>query len=362
MKVIFNLAKNVLWNFPVDLISPGSRTKKRLKEDSEGGGQFAFDAQKDKLIVFSDLHRGIRKERGDRFNTNAGLYKEALVHYLKNGYRLVLLGDVEEGWGYWGEMDKIFASYKDVLDLEREFIKEGRYYRVYGNHDDYWRKPGRVNKFFNQDPQIANKIQAYPAVTFNDNGNKIVMVHGCQGHNFQDVGDALARFFVHLKVDVFKCKTKKHPIERRKKMRKQEERVFNWANEKKSMVVMGHTHTIYFNSLPNSYFEDRRITNFKKKLSKKISDIERKETEDNIRILKEITGLINEQRKQIKEKGEGVAPGVFNSGNCCVSEKEISGIEIADGEVRLVFWEKDPTLREVVEKESLEKIFKTIHK
>jgi len=365
MKIILNFLKDLVYNPLEDVLAPGKRTARRMDKDIKKAGQFPFDKGRDKLVIFSDLHRGARHEEVDRFRSNVKVYYDALNHYYANGSKLILLGDVEEGWGSNNRMDRIFESYKEIVAMERKFIDDGRYFRVYGNHDDFWRKPKRVDKYFNNGTNggaaTNGKVTVFPALVFEDNGNHILMVHGCQGHNLRDVGDALARFVVYTKFDALKIKSKKEALERREKMRKQEERILDWADRKKYLVIMGHTHTIYFKSLPRAYFEEKAIDHYKELLDGTDFELEKKTYEANIDFLKGMVQGIDEKRLALEKKIDAGAPGVFNSGNCCVSDKEISAVEIGDGMIRLVFWKKGGNGPEVKEEESLDKLFDAIH-
>ena len=368
MKILFNLVKDLLYNPLEDLLAPGKRTDRRMNKDIKNAGEVVFDPEAEKLVVFSDLHRGARYEDVDRFRSNVKVYHDALKYYYDRGYKLILLGDVEEGWGSGNRMDRIFESYKEVVELERQFQADGRFFRVYGNHDDYWRKPKRVKKFFG-DQHGANGFEVYPALVFkykkDEKENQILMVHGCQGHNFRDVGDALARFVVYTKYDALKIKSKKKELERREKMRKQEKRILDWADKKKYMVIMGHTHCIYFKSLPKEYFEERAIANFEAMMAATEFEVEKNAYKEKIELLNDLISGIKATRMDIEEGVDGVSPGVFNSGNCCVCDEEISGIEIAEGKIRLIFWEKGtdrPVLKDPGDQENLDKIFEAIHR
>lgn len=341
---VLGFFKNVVTDLiihPVeDWVSPGSRTARRLKKDIRHGLEEPFNSVNDKFIVFSDHHRGARFEEVDRFRPNEERYKTALKYYNEKKYNLVLLGDIEEGWGSGNRMDRIFEDYRDVMSLEKEFLKEGRYYRVYGNHDDLWRKPGKVDDFFNQDAELP-KVKVYPVIVFKDGEKKILMVHGCQGHNFRDRGDDLARFIIYTKFDALRLKSKRKALKIRKKKRKQEKRILKWANKKDYLVIMGHTHTIYFESLPRADLEEYAIKRYKKDLERIDSEEERKQLEKYIHILKAFRDENEKDRNKIKKDSSKILPGVFNSGNCCVSENEISGIEISGGKIRLVYWIED---------------------
>jgi len=49
-------------------------------------------------------------------------------------------------------------------------------------------------------------------------------------------------------------------------------------------------------------------------------------------------------------------PTYFNTGCCCFSDGDITGIEIEDGEIRLIRWKKDDNApqRDILEKTRLE--------
>ncbi len=55
-------------------------------------------------------------------------------------------------------------------------------------------------------------------------------------------------------------------------------------------------------------------------------------------------------------------PSYFNSGCCCYSDGDITGIEIADGHIRLVKWHtiEGGSQRLVLEEASLENVFNEI--
>src|SRR3954462_8121231 len=95
----------------------------------------ALDLRTARLVVFSDLHKGGR-DGADDFLRCERAYAAALAFYLESGHRLVVLGDAEELWE--NRPDGVLAAYEDVLRLEAEFHRAGRYERFWGNHDDEW--------------------------------------------------------------------------------------------------------------------------------------------------------------------------------------------------------------------------------
>src|SRR5882672_5984825 len=103
-----------------------------------------YDPARDRIVVFSDHHRGIG-DGADDFRHCERAYTAALGFYLESGYRLLLLGDTEELWETTHPA-KIFRRYEDVLALEREFAQRGGLVRFWGNHDDRWAHPDAVRK------------------------------------------------------------------------------------------------------------------------------------------------------------------------------------------------------------------------
>src|SRR3954471_19737850 len=102
-----------------------------------------LDLRTARIVVFSDLHKGVR-DGADDFLRCERAYAAALGSYLERGFRLLVLGDAEELWE--NRPDGVLAAYEDVLRLEAEFHRAGRYQRFWGNHDDEWRYAGQVRK------------------------------------------------------------------------------------------------------------------------------------------------------------------------------------------------------------------------
>lgn len=111
-----------------------------------------FDHATDKYIIFSDQHKGAR-DGADDFQKCEKAYNAALGYYFEAGHTLIILGDAEDLWEC--RPGSVVNAYKETLSLEAEFLEGGRYYRVWGNHDDLWSTPGEINKHFN--PIVTKK-------------------------------------------------------------------------------------------------------------------------------------------------------------------------------------------------------------
>jgi UDP-2,3-diacylglucosamine pyrophosphatase LpxH len=307
--------------------------------------------------MFSDIHRGNGGEN-DRFN-NESIYLNALSYY-KNKYNLVLLGDIEEGWGYKHDLGSVINHNNQSIGIEREFVKNNRYIRIIGNHDDVWVSPEEVLEYLSAGSREP-VIDPLPAVILAQGDKKILLIHGCQGNNFGDMGDRFSRFVINIKFRTgFIRSTLKEFEKRRRKLRKHEMQILKWAKGKKMIVVIGHTHTPYFMSMPNVRFEQKLLKNVEKSLKTAIDKFSMKQLKKSKRSLENIIQSVNDQEKEIKKVVDDISPAVFNTGNCCKDIDEISGIEISNGTIKEVYWKKDSEKPEIVRQKKLTEIFKKI--
>src|SRR5262245_33904198 len=100
----------------------------------------SFRIGKDRMIIFSDLHKGARNGADD-FRHCERAYNAALGYYYALGYWLVELGDVEELWEE--HPASVLKNYERTLRLSAKFHidperRGSRYLRIWGNHDDQW--------------------------------------------------------------------------------------------------------------------------------------------------------------------------------------------------------------------------------
>jgi len=221
--------------------------------------QIPFNRDTAKIIMFSDLHRGMGEK--DVFKNNKELFSKILDYYNNNGYTLVLIGDCEEGWGFQRDnIPLILKAHAAEFEIEKNFLADNRYHRVYGNHDDFFR--GQLINF----EELGLK-KVYPAIFFHDQEKKfkIFITHGSQGQGLHDAGDELAACAVYFKyywlLDISSNKFKsKMALKEKvkatiKSMERHEKMVYEWAlkdnpTKKKicNILVTGHTHIPVFNS------------------------------------------------------------------------------------------------------------------
>jgi UDP-2,3-diacylglucosamine pyrophosphatase LpxH len=242
------------------LVTSKTRTFELLSVHSETCPHIPFDRDSAKIVMFSDLHRGMGVT--DEFRANKALFERILNHFYDTGYTLVLIGDIEEGWGFQRDnVPIILDDHRPEIEVEKKFFLDHRYIRVFGNHDDYYRGQ---HLFFDDTTQV----RVYPAVVLeqvlsNGKAFTILITHGCQGQGLADAGDDLAAQAVNIKylwlleTSGTKYRSADAAIKAMEKAQanyeKHEQYMLDWAfgglAKKCSILIAGHTHRPVFNSV-----------------------------------------------------------------------------------------------------------------
>ncbi len=314
-----------------------------------------LDLESARLIVFSDLHKGAR-DGADDFRRSERAYQAALGYYLEEEYTLITLGDVEELWKY--RPDEVIAAYPMSFELEAEFHRHQRYMRFWGNHDDLWRHEDAVSKRLGRFyPGI--KVREALKLRVTSGGQElglIFLVHGHQGTLESDRFGWFSKLVVRF---VWR------PIQRRfgfvattpardwSLRQRHEEAMFRWARSQRArpLMIAGHTHRpIFGTSKPPK--PDLRSA---------------KEIESDLRAAKAGGGSrdriapLRGELEWTKADARRAAPPIpirppcyFNTGCCCFPDGDVTGIEIAEGKIRLIRWPTDdekPALKVLVEED-----------
>jgi hypothetical protein len=121
--------------------------------------------------------------------------------------------------------------------------------------------------------------------------------------------------------------------------------MYEWSAAQQDIVLItGHTHQPVFNSLTHL---ERLYLNMEEAIQKK-DEVGMAKIKKEIPRRKKEYDYVNSSFRTMK-------PSYFNSGCCCFEDGTITGLEIADGSIRLVRWtyvDGIPT-RKVAEEESL---------
>ncbi len=313
-----------------------------------------------KLVLMSDIHLGNGGEADD-FRSNENALIMALDNYKNKEYKLILLGDIEELWQF--DLKDIEKQYKDTIYVKIKGFPKDDVFRIYGNHDIEWggfRDPIRSNT-----PQTT---QAYEALKLMYKGKPcFLLVHGHQGSTDCDKYSWISRFLARA-FRVFEPLAKLTGLYGHKSATKSQiasnyERImYNWAMNKKKILICGHSHRAIFAS--RSRIEKLPALIAKKKAE--FSSGAQLSNEEREKLYLEIDHM---ERELIEEKERGrkiepidptgkPKPWYFNTG-CGLYTNGITAIEIADNKIKLVKWDIYGN-NEVYEEEDLEKIVKGI--
>jgi predicted phosphodiesterase len=294
-----------------------------------------------KLVIFSDHHRGAF-DGADQFRACKPAYHAALGYYLEAGFELLLLGDVEDLWQVGPEVAT--QRYQDTLRLESEFATRQSYTRIWGNHDDLWQDEDATQKYLS--PFLGNTRPAEAArFIITENGSRLgelFFTHGHQGTGFSDRYARISKPFVRYvfnplqRVFNFRLTTPAINYE----LRYQHERaMFEWSKTQDVILVTGHTHRPVFTSETHGQYLREEISELKTGLNYTSSVTAKAEVQQRIyQKTAELHWVLAQTNGLDLELSSDALPCYFNTGCCSFSDGDITGLEIENGEIRLVRW------------------------
>lgn len=285
-----------------------------------------------RFAILSDLHMG-NGRKPDDFKENEQATLNALKHYRKNGYSLILLGDIEELWQF--SADEIVDRYDKTIYKAIRAFGDGLVYRVFGNHDIDWKTPDPIRK--------AKTEQVYEAIKLKDvkGSEQILLIHGHQGTKDSDKYSAISRGFVRIYRDIEPyVKIDKTPaVPRSPVLANYERERYKWAKKKKLMLICGHSHRAVFCSRSKIDRIRKELTEITKAISADIrtmgSMLEDKKKLEN-QLIDE--ALLN---RNIELGETDPSQNYFNTG-CGLYSDGITLIEIDDDIIKLVKWHRKP--------------------
>ncbi len=334
----------------------------RARSQEQKEGVRKLDITKDKFIILSDLHKGARNGADD-FWVCERAYNAALAYYFHKGYTLVSLGDVEELWEE--RPPAVLRAYERTLFLESEFHREGRLIRVWGNHDDNWRYPAEVTKhlgnLFGGDPLKVREHLLLQVVKGEKLLGSMLLLHGHQGTLLSDKFAGLSRIVVRYLWRPFQRLTNislNTPAKDWQLRQGHNLALYQWSERQDKLVlVAGHTHRPVFRSRSHEAKLRELLEDAKEKLKTKGDDpvLLRKSGKWAAKL-----EWIRSQQRQVPRVANPVElqkPSYFNTGCCCFTDGDITGIEIAGGRIALIRWpnEDDLPLPLKLDKADLEK-------
>lgn len=319
--------------------------KKALDRSLKSSPEEKLDIGAIKVVIFSDHHKG-QKDAADDFRNNESTYRRALGSYLSDSYRLFLLGDVEDLWEIRNP-EKILEKYESIFQLEQRFADKGLYTRFYGNHDDLWESTRKVKKFLSgyigESPLYNSTLMR--VYSGSSPLGEIFIAHGHQGTLFSDILRKLSKpvvRYVWRPIQQLLRIGYTSPVTNYELRQKHEIALHAWAQDRKGLILIaGHTHHPVFMSESHEYQLARDI----ELLSYWSGETE--DADEQSRISEELHVKKRLLERKLRES-DGIAfeirrgdkPCYFNTGCCSFNDGDISCIEIDNGEIRLIVWDK----------------------
>lgn len=352
-KPITRLAERVS-SSPVkkDVFSSLNTVLKEIRAGNKTEGVvIPYEINTGRFIVFSDQHKGTR-DLADDFRLAEKNYLAALDYYFVNNFQFVNLGDAEELWE--NTPDTVMKVNKTVLEAEVKFLQQNRYYKVFGNHDLEWKYPFQQMLYLK--PVFGDGLKIYEGVElqtqYNNKTFSIFLTHGHQGDKKSD-GNPFSTWVVaaiwtpiqrFLEVSINTPATSFELTDAHNII------MYEWsATQKQLIMVSGHTHKPVFASLDHI----DRLTH----------QLQQAKALNDAVLVKKIEEELTSRKKEYggKKIVKSMAyPSYFNSGCCCFSDGDITGIEIEDGFMRLIKWETtddNKVVRKILEESPLSYLF-----
>ena len=305
---------------------------REIRQKNKKGRVIPFEGSKGKFIIFSDMHKGAR-DLADNFRLAEKNYLSALEYYYQNGYTLICLGDCEELWE--NKPDILMKTNKICLEAEVKFLEAARYYRTFGNHDLEWKYD--VPRILYLKPVFGDKLNICEGLLLQaiqeNKTYSIFLTHGHQGDLRSD-GNAFSKWVVaaiwtpiqrYLDININTVSNSIELVDKHNIM------MYQWSATQDNLVfISGHTHKPVFASLDHV----ERLT----------KGLEKARSSGNEALIQSLTAELEKRKAEYAGKQfhkTMVIPSYFNSGCCCFVDGDITGIEIAEGDIRLIKWKED---------------------
>lgn len=301
------------------------------KDPGKKGFIIPFNSSSHRFIIFSDQHKG-RKNGADDFMAAEQNYIDALRYYDERKFHLIALGDSEELWE--NTMLQVMKHNRPTFEIEKNFAARSAFTKIVGNHDLDWEidplAPALLKKIYGATIPVFQGIVLQTSL--DGKTLKIFCTHGHQG-DLQSDGNLLSKFFVTKIWAPLQAYLRINPNTPAydQQLKTEHNRVmYEWSLKQADLILItGHTHQPVFKSL--THFERlqwqhrRAIQEQNPKWAEALENEMRWRSVDQTQVIVDY---------------EHLRPVYFNTGCCCYSDGDITGIEIADGCIRLIKWEK----------------------
>ena len=302
-----------------------------------------------RLVIFSDLHRGAR-DGADDFQRCEPAYGAALGWYLERGYQLYLLGDVEELWE--NDIAEVLPTYAGCTALERRFMEGPGLVRFFGNHDADWRDPKLVKKHLDAMLPGIEVLEALKLRVLDGQTplGLLFLVHGHQGTDLSDRASWLSRVVLRTvwrKIQNWQGWLSTTPAADYDLRAKHDIAMFRWSRrhalgapaDERAAMIAGHTHHPVFPDHPPPQPGAAGAAELEAEIAQ--ARARGAGVDELAPLCAELERLNALGRRAPYTPPVIEPPTYFNTGCCCFPDRDVTGLEVADGHVRLVRWLND---------------------
>jgi len=309
-------------------------------------GKMELENHKTRFIIFSDQHKGNR-DGADDFKVCERAYNAALAYYDRLKYTLIVMGDVEELWEEWPET--VVKAYSHTLELEGKFHQDQRYLRFWGNHDDAWSHSDLVEQWLR--PVLGGgplKVRESLIMHVRDGEQelgRLFLVHGHQGTFDSERIAPLSKFALRYfwrpiqRIIKFSFNTPAKDFELRYE---HDAAMYSWSELQQNVVLIaGHTHRPVFKSESQEEIVRKSLVEAEAKFAMRAN---RPKLQQQIaELAAELEWILAQNQQSPKNIPivEFKKPSYFNTGCCAFLDGDVTGLELSDGEIRLVRWPDD---------------------
>ncbi|MBI2730467.1 MAG: metallophosphoesterase family protein [Sphingobacteriales bacterium] len=323
-----------------------SNLYKNIKDTPGKKGLVLELSNNSRFIIFSDQHKGA-KNGSDDFMFAEKNYLAALDYYHQNNFHFISLGDNEELW----ENTLSAVKKNNIASFEKEklFLQRKAFTKIFGNHDLYWNNDPfaswQLKRIYSEEVKIYEGIILQSA---NSKPFEVFLTHGHQGDGQSD-GNKFSAWFagaIWAPLQAYLNINPNTPAVSEQLKTVHNRMMYDWSAEQDNLLLItGHTHQPVFESLTH-------LERLYQQLALAINDNNAVETE---KIKKEISWRKHDYN-HVDKNYHTAKPSYFNTGCCCFSDGDITGIEIADGIIRLIKWgydENKNSVRAILEETTL---------
>ncbi len=239
----------------------------RLNKVFNSAEQIPFD-DSSKIVLMSDCHRG-DGNWGDNFLGNQNLFFGALEFYYKKGFTYIELGDGDELWEN-RKINRIISIHSDAFWIMSKFYREGRFYMLYGNHDEVKKyknfSKNNLRSFYSE--SIKKRVAFFPnlkireglILKYKGSDNLIFLTHGHQvdflNYNLWKLSRFLVRY-LWRPLELTGVRDPTSAAENHIRKDKLEKKLMEWTKKQKHILIAGHTHRPVFPQVNEPfYFND----------------------------------------------------------------------------------------------------------